>query len=276
MKQISLFCALCMLLTFSRHAIAQCSVISGTSGILNNSTNTESVTYSVAVYGGCSIANNGLASLCGFNFPAIQAPYTGASFATGTVVYAFSGPVSKIDLFIAAAGITATYTAVEGFTFNTNGSVPVLMVNSGSCIPWTVMGNEITSPNAQNAFNAIVTISCAIPFSTLSISNGPAGFVHGGSGYGFCETSLVTGMEKLRAETHQFNIYSVPENGQLVVEGNVPIQLVEVYNSHGRQLFSKQVNAAGTTLDLKFLSAGIYIIVLYTEKGTIVKKILHS
>jgi hypothetical protein len=273
MKQISRVGTLCILLAFSRLAMAQCAVVSGTSGTIKNSASTASVTYSVAVYGSCVVANNGSLSLCGFDFPAIQAPYTGIAFATGTVVYTFSSPVSMVDLFIAAAGVTATYVAVEGFTFNTNGSIPQLSVNSGSCIPWTVTGNEIVSPQAQNAFNAVVSISSAIPFTTLSIANGAAGFVHGGSAYGLCETSLVTGIQPSMAAPDQFHIYPLAGSGQLVIEGEVPIRSVELYNGLGKQIYCGQVNTLGTTLNLEPLPTGMYIVRFYSEQQTVTKKI---
>lgn len=182
--------AFIVLLWLAINANAQCNVISGDSGIIQNAAQTISVHYDLSIAGGTVMANLGSYSSCGYTFPSIVAPWTNNTNAMGTATYTFSVPLTSVDVFVAYVGVTGTF-GPETFTFTTNGSVPALSINTGSCPGWTTTANTTTSPQIAGAWNVLTTVTSATPFTTLTIESGLNTSQNGGSSYGLCSSSAV-------------------------------------------------------------------------------------
>ncbi len=186
-KSIPLFI---LLILFANNINAQCNVISGDSGTIQNAAQTTSVHYELSIAGGTVVANLGTYSSCGYTFPSIMAPWTNNTNTIGTATYTFSVPLHSVDVFVAYVGITGQL-AVETFTFTTNGSVPTLSINTGSCPGWNTTGNVTSSPSVAGAWNVLTTVTSATPFTTLTIESGLSSSQDGGSSYGLCSSSAV-------------------------------------------------------------------------------------
>ena len=162
---------------------AQCNIVSGEKGTLQDSLKFLTINYTVTIKGDGSFTNLYEDESCGFKFPAIVAPWSGNTNTISNVTYTFSEPIVSVKVFIAYTGID-TDIQPEAFTFNTNGSTPFLLVNSGNCAKWKVNDNKIVSPSVKNAMNSIVTVKSAQPFTTLTIVTGENSSRTGGSSYG--------------------------------------------------------------------------------------------
>ena len=66
----------------------------------------------------------------------------------------------------------------------------------------------------------------------------------------------------------QVKVYPNPTNGMVTVEAE-GMSLVSVYNSLGQCVLEKQVSGETTTLDLKDVAAGLYLLRVKTESGTL-------
>src|SRR5262245_38509214 len=130
----------------SHKSNGQCSIQAAFSGTVLDNTGTVLIQYSINMTSTCSFINIGACNVCGINFPAIPATWSGNSNVNSTVTYTFTVPITSLDLFIAYTGIYGTYLP-ETFLFNTNGGTPSVSVYSGTCGPWIVSGNQSTSPN---------------------------------------------------------------------------------------------------------------------------------
>ena len=109
---------------------AQCNIITGLSGTIQNSSGTESASYSVTFSGNCSTQSHGSITLCALAWPAnTGAPNVGPNVFYGSVMYTFSRPIKKVDLFIAGYGWNQANAFNESYSIDTNGSLPTLTVN---------------------------------------------------------------------------------------------------------------------------------------------------
>jgi gliding motility-associated-like protein len=98
-----------------------------------------------------------------------------------------------MDLLIGYTGVSG-YIRPETFVFTTNGSTPTLVINSGTCMAWTITGNQSTSPSVIGGLNSVHTISSITPFTTLTI-NSPNNYGNGGSSFALCNESIVVPCE---------------------------------------------------------------------------------
>ena len=192
LKTVRLFTALfSFILLQSQTANAQCTPVGGASGTVQNSTGTTPISFTVAVSSTASITSLGAyAGQCGFTFPGIVTPWSGNTNTISTVTYTFSHPITSIDIFIGYTGVN-TYIRPESFTFTTDTDVPTLSVNSGTCVDWTINGNQTTSPNILHAMNSIHTVTTVNGFTTLTIATNSGHNQNGGSSYALCDGSLV-------------------------------------------------------------------------------------
>jgi hypothetical protein len=123
----------------------------------------------------------------------------------------------RYDVVIGYVGVNGQIQP-ETFTITTNGSIPVLTVDSGTCAAWSTAGNVITSPSVAGGINSIVNVSSATPFTTLSIQSGMNSSTTGGSSYGLCSTSVFTSLHEANANPANFSIYPNPGRGIFKVD----------------------------------------------------------
>ncbi len=263
---------------FYLSSIAQCSIVSDSSGVIENFTSTDSVSYSVSVSGSASFVTFSASTLCGFTFPAITAPWSGNSGAVGTVTYTFSAPVNSLKFFVANAGSMGGITP-EIFTFSTNSSIPGLTVDSGTCSPWTVSGNQITSPSILDGVSSIVTVSSVTSFTSLIIESGINSDLSGGSLYGLCNSSADIAVE---VQEYSFRnkliVYPNPTNGIISINLGDAYQtvMVSLTDLSGRLVLSKTYNES-QLLNLKIEEpGGVYILTIKTDDKKAIIRLINE
>ena len=65
-----------------------------------------------------------------------------------------------------------------------------------------------------------------------------------------------------------------PAREEVTVASSFRVKVVELYGADGKLLQHKEVNAVGTTLDLKGLPAGLYFVRVYTTAGVTTKRLV--
>ncbi len=253
---------------------AQCNAVSGMSGFVHNSASTDSVSYTVTVTTGASFMNLGTANACGFSFPGIQAPWCGNTNIIDTVTYTFSSAITSIDVIVAYVGVLGSIHQ-ETFDFITNGSTPAITVDSGSCAAWIVEGTQITSPPLPDGLNAVVTVSSAIPFTTLGVIGGTGSSTNGGASYGLCDASLLTSVRNLPFEKN-VHVFPNPVDDELTIslEGDNQYYSVKLVNLLRHVVAEKNdIHSKWCTMDVSALSHGIYIAELNINGNTICTRI---
>jgi len=268
-----------LIISISNPSQAQCNIVSGMSGTVHDNASTISVNYTVSLTTGASFANLGSFGACGFQILGMIAPWSGNSGVTDTVTYTFSTPISSIDVFVAYVGTTGQMNP-ESFIFTTNGSVPALTVDSGTCAAWTVLGNEITSPSILNGLNTIVTVVSATPFTDLSIiSGGPNSNVHGGSSYGLCDASVETSVPSLSAYENNLHVYPNPVSNELTISfdrGDHDLS-VKLLNLLGEVISEEnEIHSNVYTLDVSHLPTGIYVAEINVDGNKVHRRIVKN
>jgi hypothetical protein len=268
-----------LIFSFSIPLNAQCNIVSGMSGTVHDSASSISVSYNVTLTTGASLTNLGQFFACGILFPSIMAPWSGNSNVIDTVTYTFSSPITSIDVVVGYVGVTGLI-APESFIFTTNGSLPVLTVDSGTCEAWIVSGNEITSPSIINGLNAIVTVVAALPFTDLCIISGSFNSsFNGGSSYGLCDASLETNVYDIESYENNLLVYPNPVSNVLTISfgrevSDLSVKLINLLGevvSERNEFFSNRC-----TLDVSSISSGIYIAEINVEGNKIQRKIIKN
>jgi len=72
--------------------------------------------------------------------------------------------------------------------------------------------------------------------------------------------------------------YPNPTTGELRVKSyELGVNSVEVFDVFGRKLLSfMSLMSPETTVDISYLSAGVYFVKIYTEKGEVVRKVIKN
>ena len=68
------------------------------------------------------------------------------------------------------------------------------------------------------------------------------------------------------------NIYPNPVSDILTVDSKLPLSKIEIYSILGQRV--KEINSDFNSISTNYLSRGIYMIKIYSEKGTTVKKLI--
>ena len=169
---------------------AQCTPVGGVSGIVQSAVGP--VSFTAVLSATASNTNLGpFTGVCGISFPSITTPWSGNSAGVNsTVTYNFSVPITGIDVFVGYTGVNGSINP-EAFTYTTNGPIPSVTVNSGTCVPWIINGNTVTSPNIVGGLNSYHTISTTTSFTSLTITTNSTN--NGGSSYALCDGSIQAG-----------------------------------------------------------------------------------
>ncbi len=78
--------------------------------------------------------------------------------------------------------------------------------------------------------------------------------------------------DELLAEN--LNIYPNPVSDILTVDSKLPLSKIEIYSILGQRV--KEINSDFNSISTNYLSRGIYMIKIYSEKGTTVKKLIKK
>ncbi|MDC8001810.1 T9SS type A sorting domain-containing protein [Aequorivita todarodis] len=110
-------------------------------------------------------------------------------------------------------------------------------------------------------------------FITAGWSNSNDGDVtqnHGQSDYWIVKlTNDGLGFADLNTDTSNFNLYPNPTKKSFFIDSRISIEKISIYNSFGKLVKSYPLQNG---YDISELSAGVYIIYIETNKGTITKK----
>ena len=71
------------------------------------------------------------------------------------------------------------------------------------------------------------------------------------------------------------SFYPNPVKNSLTITSNFLIDKVEIYDAHGRSIFLKNWNSV-KEINFKSFNPGIYFLKVYSNKGTLTKKIIKS
>lgn len=75
---------------------------------------------------------------------------------------------------------------------------------------------------------------------------------------------------------NRINIFPNPATGKVAINmlDNISVLKIEVVNMHGNVIKSKIVATGQPVIDVYNLPAGFYILKIYTENGTVTKKLI--
>ena len=265
------------ILSVCSYSKAQCNAVSGMSGTVHDNGSTITVNYTVSLTTGASFANLGTANACGFLFPGLSAPWCGNTNIIDTVTYTFSSAITSVDVIVAYVGVTG-YIRQESFAFITNGSTPVLTVDSGTCAAWIVAGNQIKSPPIPNGLNAVVTVASATPFTTLGIISGDSSNFNGGASYGLCDASVMTTVPNLSFE-NKVHVYPNPVGSELTISFDRGITnfSVKLVNLLGQVVAERNATRSNSCkMNVSAIAKGIYIAEINMNGNNVRRKIFKE
>ena len=250
---------------------AQCNPVAGSSGVVWDTNQNDSVSFSVTLSSTCSFTNLGMfTGVCGITFPGAIAPWSGnTNDSISTITYSFSKPITSVDVMIGYTGVNGTI-APETFLFMTDTDTPVVSVNSGTCIPWIINGNETTSPNVTGGLNSIHTLSTSIPFTSFTVTTNSLGTgpgANGGSSFALCDLDIATGISSIHSD-NKINIHPNPAPEQIYLNGiSRRINLV-ISDAAGRIAYTIEY-VPGESIPVSDLDQGIYLIRAESPDGGI-------
>jgi len=198
-KWLRILCLIILFVCVNESTSAQCIALADSSGVVQNTTLTDSADYFVTFSSTCSFYNGPGSTTCGMTFPSGLAPWSGnTNGSTSLITYTFSVPITSVGLLVGYVGVHggAGSIAPESFTFTTNNTIPYLNVNSGTCSQWITVGNQTTSPSILGPIIGVHTISATLPFTSFTIATNSSGTgpgANGGSAFALCDASIVSG-----------------------------------------------------------------------------------
>ena len=132
-------------------------------------------------------------------------------------------------------------------------------------------------------YNTATTINTSVTFTVYptvdTVSTGGVATTvtvisaTGGGPTDFCANT--SGVNPVAANA-DIQVYPNPSSGQFQITSSTLIQNLEVYDITGRTVYTRQINADNTSIDLTGHAKGVYLIRLYTGDESTVKKIVVS
>ncbi|MBP7101937.1 MAG: T9SS type A sorting domain-containing protein [Bacteroidales bacterium] len=74
-------------------------------------------------------------------------------------------------------------------------------------------------------------------------------------------------------KTNEVMVFPNPASSTICIQGELPIQKVEMYNLLGQKIAEQNYNTRYASLEVNDIAEGMYVVKIKTEKGNIVKKI---
>ena len=71
-------------------------------------------------------------------------------------------------------------------------------------------------------------------------------------------------------------MYPNPASDQIRIEGDTRINTISVYNANGQLIHKKRVNDSDFTLDISHFAAGLYLLKIDSENGTMEAKFVKE
>jgi len=89
------------------------------------------------------------------------------------------------------------------------------------------------------------------------------------------EKANITNIETIG--TSAIKIYPNPSGGELkVVSGGLKVENIEIYDSFGKRVSVNCASDTETTIDIKYLSAGLYFVKVMTDYGEVIQKVVKE
>jgi len=90
-----------------------------------------------------------------------------------------------------------------------------------------------------------------------------------------CITPLL-GLNQIKLEDNSITLYPNPASKEVNISSENIINYIEVFNSLGQKVYQTNVKQKEKTLDINYLSKGVYIIGVSNNKGYIRKKLIKN
>lgn len=90
-----------------------------------------------------------------------------------------------------------------------------------------------------------------------------------------CDNPYV-GLEDISLENNSITLYPNPTNSEINIESKNIINSIDIFNSLGQKVYMKTINSKEKSIDVSYLSNGVYVIGLNTDNGLIHKKIIKN
>ena len=175
------------------------------------------------------------------------------------------------DKFGASIEVSGNYLYI-GADYDTNesglktGSVYIYHNNDGT---WEQI-QKITESDLPNESRFGFSISSNVNEMAIGAMYMANGITSGtGAVYMYGDTTLDTNNEIL---SEGLNLYPNPTSNLLSIESKLPLVKVEIFSILGRK--EKVLNSEFNSIQINNLSKGFYIIKIYSEKGTTVRKLI--
>ena len=84
------------------------------------------------------------------------------------------------------------------------------------------------------------------------------------------------GLNDMEINDKSITLYPNPTNESITISSDNIIKSIEIYNPLGKKVYQTKVNAKTKSIDINYLSKGIYIIGINTDKGYIKKKFIKN
>jgi hypothetical protein len=95
----------------------------------------------------------------------------------------------------------------------------------------------------------------------------------------FCkEFSVTVGLDEVNSQVPEIEIYPNPTTEKITINSaTVPLKSVTIYDIYGNVEFSQNIdNQITKTVDISFLTTGIYIVSIESDKEKSIRKIIKQ
>lgn len=98
-------------------------------------------------------------------------------------------------------------------------------------------------------------------------------------GFAYVDNVVITDMSLgVKEFSSDFSVYPNPTNGIVTIENrsNAIVNSAQITDINGRIIRTSQVNEVSSSIDISDLSAGVYLMNIASDQGTITKKIIKN
>jgi len=141
--------------------------------------------------------------------------------------------------------ISLTASGANTYTWSNSSTTNSISISPTSNITYTVTGIDTTSGCGNTATQTIYTKTCS-----------------------------VSGINQIKSNNNQVNIYPNPNNGSFVIEPNSTAkQTLQLFDVNGKLVLSQTINGK-TNIDASILNEGVYNVSIISNEGVVNKRLV--